>query len=355
MSTLKNRVGERRQMSNGEWATITCYNGCKDCTVVFDDGTVREHMSYDSFKNGVISKNGKSGNFIDRTGERKQMSNGEWVTVIRYGGWGDCDFRFDNGVVKHGKKYRGFSDGTLSSLSREGQTSQECKEKYIGTKWKQKCGKTAEIIDYFDWNNCTVRFDDGTLKTGVKVGRLKEGKVGYGSKRKLRTSDMLMGSSKRMNCGLTAQIVGFTKSKSGVKKCVLQFENGERTSVTMPSYDAGTVLPPSMKPSSKVGKVFVADNGFKVRVVSWAGNGKYLFEFQDGKRNTGELKCNLAHVARPIEVGTYRYTLYNYRYNKYYAYDLGDKRYFKCEDKNGVRDVLTLEEMMVKSGIKLLF
>ena len=53
------------------------------------------------------------------------------------------------------------------------------KEKYIGMTNRMNCGLIAEIIDYENCDNITIRFEDGCEKSGVRVDKFKEGKVGH--------------------------------------------------------------------------------------------------------------------------------------------------------------------------------
>lgn len=48
-------IGERKQMNNGLFATLTEYRGCDDIDVKFDDGYVSQHKQYSNFKRGNIA------------------------------------------------------------------------------------------------------------------------------------------------------------------------------------------------------------------------------------------------------------------------------------------------------------
>lgn len=54
MPVFKSMVGERRQMNNGLYATVIKYRNSKDIDVQFDDGVIAFHKSYDAFKKGYI-------------------------------------------------------------------------------------------------------------------------------------------------------------------------------------------------------------------------------------------------------------------------------------------------------------
>ena len=49
------RLGKTRMMNCGMETTIIRYNTAKDIDIRFEDGTVVEHRTYNSFKNGTIA------------------------------------------------------------------------------------------------------------------------------------------------------------------------------------------------------------------------------------------------------------------------------------------------------------
>lgn len=48
-------LNETREMLNGMMAMISWWNGCMDIEVQFEDGTYKEHCTYNNFKRGSIS------------------------------------------------------------------------------------------------------------------------------------------------------------------------------------------------------------------------------------------------------------------------------------------------------------
>ena len=53
--TRKSRVGETSISTNGEKMTIIRYEGTNDVTVMFEDGTVVEHVRCNNFVKGRIA------------------------------------------------------------------------------------------------------------------------------------------------------------------------------------------------------------------------------------------------------------------------------------------------------------
>lgn len=47
----------------------------------------------------------------------------------------------------------------------------------VGKKYKTTQGETVEVIDYIDFHNCTVRFEDGTIRKNVSHTSVYRGKI----------------------------------------------------------------------------------------------------------------------------------------------------------------------------------
>lgn len=51
--------------------------------------------------------------------------------------------------------------------------------KYVGMTKVMNCGLKATIIYYEKWNNITVRFEDGLIRTNIRTDHFMNGKVGH--------------------------------------------------------------------------------------------------------------------------------------------------------------------------------
>jgi hypothetical protein len=47
----------------------------------------------------------------------------------------------------------------------------------VGEKFTNKLGHEIEVVEYFNYKNCTVRFKDGFLVKNVEYGQVKKGHV----------------------------------------------------------------------------------------------------------------------------------------------------------------------------------
>ena len=108
------RFNETRMMSCGIEATIIRYGGATDIDVRFEDGTVVKHKSYGKFKKGEIA-NPNIKTFTEvRLGETRMMNCGIEATIIRYGRCDDIDVRFEDGTVVEHRTYNSFKNGTIA-------------------------------------------------------------------------------------------------------------------------------------------------------------------------------------------------------------------------------------------------
>ena len=122
-------IGEKKQMKCGMNAEIIDYKKSKDVTVKFDDGTIK-HVTYNNYKKGAV--------------KNKNMQT---------------QVNFTKRVSKDSKSQ-------IKELQR------------IGEKRIMNCGVSAEIIEYENHKNITIRFEDGLIRK-CRYDKFKEGKVAH--------------------------------------------------------------------------------------------------------------------------------------------------------------------------------
>ena len=110
-ASAENRLGETRMMKCGMEATIIRYNRCDNINVRFEDGAVVKHRKYREFKKGEIANpNIKA----SRLGKTRMMNCGMETTIIRYNTAKDIDIRFEDGTVVEHRTYNSFKNGTIA-------------------------------------------------------------------------------------------------------------------------------------------------------------------------------------------------------------------------------------------------
>ena len=156
MAILNDRIGERRMMNCGSYATIIKYRGSTDLDVEFDDGTILTHKTWYCFLNGFLSnrKNIK----IERLNECKMMHCGIKATIIKYVNSNDINIRFENGEIIEHTTYTLFKKGQILPPS-----SKNYKETRINEEKIMNCGLKAKIIRYGSSTDIDVLFETGEI------------------------------------------------------------------------------------------------------------------------------------------------------------------------------------------------
>ena len=117
------RIGETSTSTNGQTITIIDYIKANDITVQFDDGTIKEHTNYNSFKKGtihnpnlpLIKKRYSISSGTDRINETSKATNGQIMKIIDYRKSNDIDVEFEDGTIVKNKTYRDFINGSIKN------------------------------------------------------------------------------------------------------------------------------------------------------------------------------------------------------------------------------------------------
>lgn len=122
---------------------------------------------YESFVKGSIKCPGT----ILHTGEKKVMKNGLMAEVTAYRAYNDIDVRFENGIERHGIHYSEFSKGEVALKAQKPISDS------IGKTYRATCGLLCTLISSSSTNDCTVRFEDGTIREHVSFSSVKAGSI----------------------------------------------------------------------------------------------------------------------------------------------------------------------------------
>lgn len=175
----ENHLFESKMMKCGLIATIIEWYSPKNITVEFDsddDEIIRSHVTYKAFLSGKIDTEPRNiaKQRIQRVGTTNVMANGMKATIIIYNSSLDCTVQFEDGAIKKRVTYEKFMKGNVQhpSLSTEALAQQR-----VGQFVKQKNGLNAELKAFRRWDDCDVLFEDGTLVTGCRYEKFKNGDV----------------------------------------------------------------------------------------------------------------------------------------------------------------------------------
>ena len=109
------RIGERRKMNDGNFATIIAYKNSRDIDVQFDDGTIVFCKQYGNFLKGGIVKEQKETLRDKRLGKMSTMKNGQIATIVVYRNNKDIDVGFEDGTLVRHKQYHNFVSGDIAN------------------------------------------------------------------------------------------------------------------------------------------------------------------------------------------------------------------------------------------------
>ena len=176
----KNRVGEKRLMHCGMYAEIVEYIGCDDITVKFDDGTLNKHKTYKSFKHGAIPHPNLPEEHI---GEIKTMHCGMNAEIIEYIDASHINVKFDDGTIVKNRAYSSFLKSKIAhpNIKPHSYAKRQVpdKTKHIWERRLMNCGEEAEIIEYNNSNDITVRFDDNVIVSHKAYCHFCHGRIAH--------------------------------------------------------------------------------------------------------------------------------------------------------------------------------
>ena len=127
--------------------------------------------------------------FLDRTGEKRIMRNGQEAEIIRYRSTSDIDVRFEDGYISEHKSYQKFHSGNIKNPNHviRFKMSPEAVEKAVATKMEAKKaeregerkrmnnGLMAELVRYGCERDCDILFEDGYLLQHARYRSFSDG------------------------------------------------------------------------------------------------------------------------------------------------------------------------------------
>lgn len=395
----KDRTGEKSVMRNGQTAEIIRYGGALDIDVRFEDGTVREHMPYQMFRDKKIpnpnlkhkdprieeaekkyvgqKKITKSGlkaviteyrtneditvNFsngqsirtsvktfagesfdcpvgLRRLGET-ETKDGITKTIVGYRSIYDIDIRYGNGFVLEHTTYTMFKSADIPVQA------------HIGEKATASNGQEMELVNAYTYHDVNIRFSDGTLIEHKAYCDFKEGRIGNPNAASVtsRRRSKYEGMKKVSNQGVEMTLAEYRD----FKHCLVCFDDGYKTTVPCSAFLSGYVNDPlaERKRKYKKGYSFIPTCGMKAVVKDYLPSSGYLIEFEDGetvpiKDSSAISAKNVGHPALKA-AGVSHYKGYICRR----AYKENGNVYYQCiDEKTGKKSLMTPHELIAAAG-----
>ena len=245
VSNERVRLWKVNYNKEGKRMEIVGYRNDSDLDVKFESGVIRYSVSYASFVTGKLTESGKRGDRprksrlkVERIGEENYNNRGDLMKVNDYKGCKNIDVKFDDGIVRKKMQYAYFKDGSISHYENEGLRKPRHKGTRVGEVGVTTRGEKMTIIGYRGYSDMDVKFDDGTIRTGVTYDKFQEGHVAKIRKISDRAMSFRVGETNRNTQGYIMTIIRYRS----VKSIDVAFEDGTiRTGVMYKNFKKGLV------------------------------------------------------------------------------------------------------------------
>ena len=203
----RNYIGEKRMQNCGLEAEIIEYRSNKDIDVLFDNGNIVTKRTYSEFRNGSIpekAKKVKKG--IEHIGDTIINKQGKKVTLIRWIKSTDITVRFEDGTVREHISYEAFKDGNVPHLS-----DKKDRRGLYSPGTTSIHGRTGQKITILGGSrdNLTVRFDDGTIVHGAHFKNFIKGTIGHPAYKQTKTERL--GEKRMSVEGFMMEVIAYRK------------------------------------------------------------------------------------------------------------------------------------------------
>lgn len=147
---------------------IITYRNSQDIDVQFEDGTVVEHIQMSKFKKGQV----RNPNFI----KNKVLSttyvanNGQTLHVINFRTLFDVDVQFEDGTVVEHVQFSKVKNGEVRNPEFQ-------KKKILSETYMANNGQTFKAINYKNFYDIDIQFEDGTIVEHVQLSKMRCGEV----------------------------------------------------------------------------------------------------------------------------------------------------------------------------------
>ena len=221
--TKEERVAEYRKKHFGECAVANCgmkmfiiaYRNNDDIDIVFQDGTIVCNQLYKDFVSGNIDNPniGLVLKICNRIGEVVFAKNGQKMMIINYQNFYDADVLFEDGNIVKHVDCKRFKNGYVKNPN--------FFQNRIGETQTAKNGLEMKIIAYHDSSNIDIEFEDGTVVKKKRYDHFVAGKIKH-PKYNPQRKDKRIGETSQSISGQKMTIIKY-RSATDID---VQFEDG---------------------------------------------------------------------------------------------------------------------------------
>ena len=334
--TFIDRTNETNMSTYGQLMTIIKYRSVKDIDVLFENGTIVEHKSYENFLRGNI----RNPNL--RLGETSISSKGQKMKIIAYHSADNVDIEFEDGTIVKHKLYKSFKQGLITNPN-------YFKSNHIGETNFNNQGCKMIIIEYRKYFDIDIQFDDGTIVQHKEYKAFKAGEIRNPNK-----------EYHPIICREGESII----NHQGMKMTIIKYRNTFDIDI---EFEDGTIVqhkaysnfirkninnPNKLKVNpntvDRTGEERIANNGMKMKVIKFRGARDIDIEFEDGTivTNKSMSEFRKGKIGNPNFI--LPYTLNSIIIEKL-AYKSINRNYYCTCTLCGYKDIMNLDE--IKSHI----
>lgn len=174
------KVGDSKLMNCGMSATIIEKRNYRDIDVRFENGCIIEKTETKMFHSGSIKytnyKPIRKIRTTNRLGEQRLMNCRMMAKIIEYRQCDEIDVEFEDGLIVKNVTYKNFLLGSIHNKNCKKSTNKA--DERIGLQKKNNNGSIMKIVEYIDYDNMSVEFQD-EYKTVIKTkyGHFKKGDI----------------------------------------------------------------------------------------------------------------------------------------------------------------------------------
>jgi hypothetical protein len=280
MSTVIDHIGEVSIATNGQSMVIIAWRNRYDIDVQFNDGTIIRNKTYANFKKGSIA----NPNYTERirqkhVGETVTACNGQKMTIIAWRSCIDIDIQFEDGVIVKNKRYTNFK----SCMIKNPNYTEKIRKGHIGETITATNGQKMTIIEYRNFNDIDVQFEDGIIVKNKHYDTFKRGEIAnpkIGLKRNKIINKRVGQTSTAIN-GQKMTIVAYRHYDD----IDIQFEDGTVVkNKNCTDFKRGTVKNPVYREKVKkdhIGETNIATNGQKMTIIEYRDYNDIDVQFED--------------------------------------------------------------------------
>lgn len=223
--------GMWKKMNDGEEARVLIDHHNGKVTIQYRDG-VEKLTTMDAYRKRKVTHPKNKPTPENRIKHNPVVQNcGSEAKIVAYRTSKDIDVMFeDDGTIVQHRTWSEFINGRIGKPKRG-------KLKYEGQTYHQRCGMNCTVIEFLNWENCTVKFADGTVKK-TRMQQVLDGRVQNPALTIRRQSD---NKSNVVQGKMREKYVGqIYTAKNGLDMRIIEYNNA--LDVTVQFIHDGTIV-----------------------------------------------------------------------------------------------------------------